>query len=95
MLCFSTTILPCNIQLVFLNVAYMHVNFFIYRFMCKSKASISDNVKAVFYNVFLTVHSVSENIFPRSSRNSHFQLWMNRSFSLIIYNAGGVKGEPN
>lgn len=83
-LCFLTAILPFNIQLVFLNVAYMHMNFFIYRFMCKFKATISDSIKAVFYNVFLTVHSVSKNIFPLSSRNSHFQLWMNRSINKLL-----------
>lgn len=47
-----TTMLPFNIQLVFLNVVYMHETFFIYRFTCKSKATISDKIKALFFNAF-------------------------------------------
>ena len=66
-----TTILPFNIQLVFLNVVYMHENFFIYRFMCKSKATISDNIKAVSFNVFMTVRFVTQNFFSQRSRNGY------------------------
>lgn len=66
-----TQILPFNIQLVFLNVIYMHEKFFAYRFTFKSKATISDNRKAVFSNVFLRVHFVNENIFLQRSRNGH------------------------
>lgn len=48
-----TTILPLNTQPAYLDVAYMHENFLIYRFICKSRATISESIKAVFFNVSL------------------------------------------
>lgn len=64
-------ILPFNIQLVFLNAIYMHEKFFPRRFTFKSKATISGDIKAVFFNAFLRVHFVNENIFSQRSINGH------------------------
>lgn len=51
-----TTILPLNIQLVYLDVVYKHENFLIHRFICKSKVTISESIKGMFFNVSL--HSI-------------------------------------
>lgn len=40
--------------------------------MCKSEAPITDNIKVVSFNVFLTVHFVTENIFSQRRGNGHY-----------------------